>query len=65
MILGVIGSAEKKMTFHLLKYSEKMDAEIYDKVLRCMVLLWMKANSANGNHVWTQDSAPTHTAKRV
>ncbi|QQP51070.1 Uncharacterized protein FKW44_012286, partial [Caligus rogercresseyi] len=41
---------------------EKIGKETYYKVLRYTVLPWLKANYPEGNYVWTQDGAPSHTS---
>lgn len=65
MVLGVVASDGKKMPLHFFKPGEKVNTEVYYKVLRYKVLPWLKANYPNGNYVWTQDGAPAHTARKV
>ncbi|QQP48981.1 Uncharacterized protein FKW44_009476, partial [Caligus rogercresseyi] len=62
MVLGVVASDGKKMPPFFFKAGEKIRKETYYKVLRYTVLPWLKANYPEGNYVWTQDGAPSHTS---
>lgn len=64
MVLGVLGSDGKKMPPYFFKQGEKIGSEVYYKVLRYVVLPWIKATYPDGNYVWTQDGAPCHTSKK-
>lgn len=65
MVLGVLGSDGKKMPPYFFKPNEKVNTEVYYKVLRYHVLPWLKANYPKGNYVWTQDGAPAHKSAKV
>ncbi|QQP51543.1 Uncharacterized protein FKW44_012949 [Caligus rogercresseyi] len=62
MVLGVVVSDGKKMPPFFFKAGEKIRKETYYKVLRYTVLPWLKANYPQGNYVWKQDGAPSHTS---
>ena len=65
MVLGVVASNGKKMPLHFFKPGEKVNTEVYYKVLRYKVLPWLMANYPTGNYVWTQYRAPAHTTRKV
>jgi inhibitor of nuclear factor kappa-B kinase subunit alpha len=65
MVLGVLASDGKKMPPYFFKVGEKVTSEVYYKVLRYVVLPWLKANYPNGDYVWTQDGAPCHTSQKI
>jgi hypothetical protein len=65
MVFGVVASDGKKMPTFFYKPGEKVGADAYYKVLRYHVLPWLKANYPEGNYVWSQDGAPSHTANKV
>ncbi len=64
-VLGVVASDGKKMPSFFFKLGEKVGADVYYKVLRYHVLPWLKTNYREGNYVWSQESAPCHTSKKV
>ena len=44
---------------------EKVNAEVYCKVLEDKIIPWMKEKGAGKEFVFQQDSAPAHTAKMI
>ena len=44
---------------------EKVNAEVYSRVLVDKILPWMNDKATGKNYVFQQDSAPAHTAKRT
>ncbi|QQP36795.1 Uncharacterized protein FKW44_021994, partial [Caligus rogercresseyi] len=46
----------------LFQGREKIRKETYYKVLKYTVLTWLKANYPEGNYVWTQNGASSHTS---
>jgi inhibitor of nuclear factor kappa-B kinase subunit alpha len=64
MVLGVLGSDGQKMPPYFFKAGEKIGTEAYYKVLRFTILPWLKASYPEGNYVWQQDGAPSHTSNR-
>jgi hypothetical protein len=65
MVFSVVAFDGKKIPTFFYKPGEKMGADAYYKVLRYHVLPWLKANYPKGNYVWSQGSAPSHTANKV
>jgi hypothetical protein len=65
MVFGVMASDGKKMPPYFFKPNEKIGADEYNKVLRCNVLPWLKANYPAGNYVWSQDVAPAHKSRQA
>ena len=61
----VVALDSKKMPPHFFNVGEKVDSEVYYKVLRYKVLPWLKATYPRADYVLTQDGAPSHTSKKV
>ena len=64
MVLGVVASDGKTMPPFFFPPNQKIGTEEYYKVLRYTVLPWLKASYPEGNYCWTQDGAPSHTARK-
>lgn len=58
MALGIITSDGNRMP-------PSFFAKVYCKILRYIVLPWLKRNYPAGNYVFQQDGAPVHTAAKV
>ncbi|QQP53735.1 Putative transposable element [Caligus rogercresseyi] len=65
MVLGVVGSDGQKMPPHFFPCGLKINTEEYLKVLRRVVLPWIKATYPGQDVVWQQDSAPAHGANKT
>jgi transposase len=65
MVLGVLASDGKRMPPYFFGANEKVDTDVYYRVMRYHVLPWIKANYPDGNYVWQQDGAPAHTSKKI
>ena len=63
MVLGIVASDGNKCPPIFIKQGVKINAQVYQKLLRYNVLPWLKATYPNGNYVFQQDSAPAHKAK--
>ena len=63
MVLGIIASDGKKCPPIFIKQGVKINAQVYQRLLRYNVLPWLKATYPAGNYVFQQDSAPAHKAK--
>ena len=60
MVLGVLASDGCRMAPYFFKAHEKINSDVYYRVLRYHILPWIKANYPQGNYVWQQDGAPSH-----
>ncbi|QQP56652.1 Uncharacterized protein FKW44_001390 [Caligus rogercresseyi] len=62
---GIVASDGNKMPPHFFRPNEKVNSDVYYKVLRYKVLPWLKITFPRKNYVFTQDGAPAHTSKKV
>ena len=63
MVLGIVASDGNKCPPIFIKEGVKINAQVYQKLMRYHVLPWLKATYPDGNYVFQQDSAPPHKAK--
>jgi hypothetical protein len=63
MVLGVIGSDGQKCPIVFVSAGERVNADVYQGLLRKHVVPWIKRTYPDGNYVFQQDSAPAHTAR--
>ncbi|QQP39318.1 Uncharacterized protein FKW44_020169 [Caligus rogercresseyi] len=65
MVLGIVASDGNKMPPHFFRPNEKVNSDVYYKVLRYKVLPLLKSTFPMNNYVFTQDGAPAHTFKKA
>ena len=58
-------SSEGDVLTHFFADREKVNAEVYCKVLEDKIIPWMKEKGTSNEFVFQQDSAPAHTAKKT
>jgi DDE superfamily endonuclease len=63
MVLGVVGSDGQKCPPIFVAAGERINAAIYQELLRQHVVPWLKRTYPDGNYVFQQDSAPAHAAR--
>ena len=63
MVLEVVASDGNTMKPHFFNPGEKVNAAVYVKVLKDVVMPWLHRTYPSGNYVWQQDGAPAHTSK--
>jgi hypothetical protein len=63
MVLGVIGSDGQKCPIVFVSASERINADVYQDLLRKHVVPWIQRTYPDGDYVFQQDSAPAHTAR--
>ncbi len=65
MVLGILSSDGKRMPLIFFGRDKKCNSEVYYKILRYKVSLWLKRTYPLGNYIFQQDGAPAHTSKKV
>ncbi|UYV80732.1 hypothetical protein LAZ67_19001555 [Cordylochernes scorpioides] len=65
MVLGVISSEGDVMPPRFFEKGLRMNADTYINVLETVVKPWMDMVAAGRKHVFQQDSAPAHKAKKT
>ena len=60
-----IVSSEGDVFTRFFAPKEKLNAEVYSRVLEDKILPWMNDTATGKNYVFQQDSAPAHTAKQT
>ncbi len=63
MFLGIVSSSGKKGPPIWVPAGVKINAPVYQDILRTQVKPWIDANFAPGSWLWQQDGATAHTAK--
>jgi hypothetical protein len=63
MVLGVIGSNGQKCPIVFVSAGERVNADVYQDLLRKHVVPWIQRTYPDGNYVFQQDSVPAHTAR--
>jgi DDE superfamily endonuclease/Transposase len=63
MVLGVMASDGQKCPPVFVAAGERINAVIYQDLLRQHVVPWLKTTYPEGNYVFQQDSAPAHAAR--
>lgn len=63
MVLGVVGSDGQKCPIIFVDAGEKVNADVYCRLLAKHVVPWLQKTYPNGNYVFQQDGAPAHTAR--
>lgn len=63
MVLGVIASDGQKCPPIFIDAGVRINAAMYQELLRSHVLPWLQARYPEGNYVFQQDGAPAHTAR--
>ena len=58
-------SSEGDVFTHFFAPQEKVNAEVYFRVLENKILPWMNDKATGKNNLLQQDSAPAHAAKRT
>ena len=64
MTICVVSSEGDVFTYFFAP-QEKVNAEVYSRVLKDKILLWMNDKATGKNNVFQQDSAPAPTAKKT
>ncbi len=65
MVLGVICSSGDIMPPHFFGLGEKVNQEVYQRVLVDIVKPWMDDVANGRKYTFQQDSAPAHKAKKT
>ena len=65
MVLGLVASNGKKCPPIIIQNNEKINAEVYNGLLKTHVVPWLQKEFKNTPYVFQQDGAPCHTAKRT
>ena len=65
MVLGVVTSNGDVMPPHFFEQNEKVNTDVYLRVLETVVLPWIKEVTRGAGYVFQQDSAPAHAAKKT
>ena len=63
MVLGIVASDGKKCPMIFIPENEKVNAAVYQNLLKKHFLPWLRKNYPPGSYVFQQDGAPSHTAK--
>ncbi len=63
MFLGIVSSSGKKGPPIWVPAGVKINADVYQDILRHQVRPWIDANFEPGRWVWQQDGATSHTAR--
>jgi hypothetical protein len=63
MVLGVIGRDSQKCPLVFICAGERVNGDVYQDLLRKHVVPLIKRTYPDGNYVFQQDLAPTHTAR--
>jgi hypothetical protein len=65
MMLGIVASDGQKCPPIFIPEGEKVNTEVYIRLLESKVVPWLKKKFPDGNYVFQQDGAPAHTANRT
>ncbi|QQP35172.1 Uncharacterized protein FKW44_023324 [Caligus rogercresseyi] len=65
MVLDIVASDGNKIHPHFFRPNEKVNSDVYYKVLRYKVLPWLKNTFPRNNYVFTQDGTPALTSKKA
>lgn len=65
MVLGIVASDGKKCPPIFVPAGQKVNTDLYIKLLSTHLLPWLKKNYPRGNYVFQQDGAPAHTSKKT